>query len=76
MKYLNIYFIFIRRTNFPKSTTNKLTTSQVSSNTRPIVVVNATFVMHVDQNNENIPPSNCTSPVKNPKIRRKKKCIS
>jgi hypothetical protein len=74
--YLIKYLFYLnRRTNLHKTTTNKLTPLQISSNTRPIVVVNGTFVMHVDKNNENLPPSECTSPIKIPKIRKKKKCI-
>jgi len=65
--------IIAKRTNFHEPTTNKL---PCSSNTQPVVVVNATFVIPVDQNNENIPPLDCTSLVKVPKIRKKKKCIS
>jgi hypothetical protein len=65
-----------RRTNVPEVTANKLTSLPSSSNSRPIVVVNTTFVTHVDKNNENIPPSEYKSPVKVPKIRKKKKIVS
>jgi hypothetical protein len=40
------------------------------------VLANATFVMNIDKNNENLPPFDCSSPVKIPKIRKKKTCIS
>jgi hypothetical protein len=69
-------FLFNRRANFHEPTTNKLTSSHPSSNNRPIVVANATFTLPVDKNNENLPPSQCKSPVKIPKIRKKKKCVS
>lgn len=66
-----------------KTTTNQLKPSENTSNARPIAGVNTTFVMHVEKNNENLPPlehSSCElenkSPVKVPKIRRKKKFAS
>ncbi|CAF5058705.1 unnamed protein product, partial [Rotaria sp. Silwood1] len=72
-----------KRTHIHKTTTNNFKPLENSSNPRPIVVVNATFVMHVDKNNENLPPlepKSCeidnTAPIKIPKIRKKKKCVS
>jgi len=62
--------IIAKRTNLHEPTTNKLTPSQIPSNNRPIVVNNATYIMPVDKNNENMPP------VKIPKIRKNKKCVS
>lgn len=70
-KFDILYLFYVnRRTNFHKPTMNKLSTSQTSLNTKPVVVGNATFVMHVDKNNENLPPSSVNKP---PKIRKKKK---
>ncbi|CAF2904991.1 unnamed protein product [Rotaria sp. Silwood2] len=65
--------IIAKRTNLHEVTTNKLTSS---SNIQPLVVINATFTMPIDKNNENAPPYECKSPVKIAKIRKKKKCIS
>ncbi|CAF2329583.1 unnamed protein product [Rotaria sp. Silwood2] len=72
-----------KRTNIHKTTTNNFKPLENSSNAQPIVVVNAAFVMHVDKNNENLPPleyKSCErdnkSPVKISKIRKKKKCTS
>jgi hypothetical protein len=64
---------FNRRTNLHEETTNKL---RSSSNIQPIVAINATFTMPIDKNNENIPPHECKSPVKIPKIRKKEKMYS
>lgn len=81
--HFNIDRYINRRTNAHKSKANDVEVLSNSSKARPIVVVNATFVVHVDKNNENLPPLECKSsetenksPVKVPKIRKKKKCAS
>ncbi len=60
------FIYFFRRTNLHRSI-------KTSSNTQPIVVVNKTFVMHIDNNNENLPPLKYNSNV--PKTRKNKNCI-
>ena len=63
--------IMCRRVNLHKLPLNKSTSS---INTRPMVLVDA---MNIDKNNENLPPIDNSSPVKIPKIRKKKiTCIS
>lgn len=67
-----------------KTTTgNHLKSIQNSSKSRSIVVANAKFAKNVNKNNENLHPlehESCEienkSPVKVPKIRRKKKNVS
>ncbi|CAM2719493.1 unnamed protein product [Rotaria socialis] len=72
-----------KKTNLHKATTNNVKPLQNTSNARPIAVANATFVVGVNKNNENLPPSEYRSdeienrsPVKVPKILKKKKCAS
>jgi hypothetical protein len=65
--------------NSHQSIRMELIPEQISSNTRPVVAANATYVI----NDENVPPLECKayniekkSDIKVPKTRRKKKCIS